>query len=243
VGGGALLSWPFPIFQKKMTDGLVGGAVFKFKAAPHLQHTAQEFKGDLFVCQCGADCDPRELKVQEDDVQRGYHNQVHQAYRKRCRRRTGIHLPYCCQHAKRIFGVSVARSGIRAAGNGLFAARSFGAGEWICPLGGEVLSSHRLTQRYGDYTAPYGVSTRANENADGALRRHEGHYANTHILPSGKSSLNQSLYNARMVERSSYPVYTKMWIKTTKNIPAGREIFISYGSQYELDQNVTHSTK
>lgn len=153
---------------------------------------------------------------------------------ERCRRRTVKALPTCYQHSRSKYGVKIAPSGIPGAGSGLFAVRPFKKDENIVPYIGQVVSGEELDERYGDLTGPYALGIDNYRAVDSACRRGLGAWANHQ--PVAQS-------NARFVISSRGPNPT-VWVRATKNIPVGREVFLNYGRDFRMGEpGVSFRTK
>lgn len=173
---------------------------------------------------------------------------------QRCSRRVCIGLPLCWQHAKKVYGVRVANSALH--GKGLFAATPFSRGDWICPYGGEVITLAQMNGRYpGDCVAPYGMCD-GNRCEDGAVRRGVGTIANGEGPPGRRIQTNSETVvftrydqvleprRTRLQQEGAMPVRGSMWVRATRNIPAGTEIIMNYGDEYWEDgPPTTHRTK
>lgn len=176
--------------------------------------------------QCKADTTNAGIASQIQEIQAGIGNcstlNGTRQYAKRCRRRTALHLPYCWQHVRKIYGVEVKPSQIAAAGKGLFTLRYIPAHKWIAPVGGRPLNNQQMDQIYGPHTAPYAIQAGQQITDDGALRRYEGHYANSR--PGNQ--------NCILSVRQGYPAELRPWLKSNKNIQPGSELYTSYGNAY-----------
>jgi SET domain-containing protein len=80
-----------------------------------------------------------------------------------CKRVTTITHPYCPYHTRQEAGVYVAKSTIKLAGKGLFAAREFKKGETVTLYEGERISTDQYNRRYSkvDYGS-YGLAVNRN---------------------------------------------------------------------------------
>jgi uncharacterized protein len=138
-----------------------------------------------------------------------------------CGNRVCMTLPYCWIHTKQMYGVQVRQSTIPGAGKGLFATKQFPIGAIICPYTGELLSEDCLNLRYGNGTAPYGLTADIGI-VDSACQRGPASMANENPRHSNAVFFDE--------EEGSIPV-----LKATRAISIGQEIFPSYGSEYNLD--------
>lgn len=143
--------------------------------------------------------------------------------------------PVCWQHTRKEYGIKTMQSLIPNAGLGLFAIKDFYIRDWICPYVGELVSDECLTDRYGDDTAPY-----ATDHVDGAIDS---------ACMRGTASLANGLFTANGISRAkrfhnAQIVYNPdgiIWVRATKRINNGSEIYIHYGRQYRLEGNHTTS--
>ena len=85
--------------------------------------------------------------------------------KQRCKNRCEMGLSYCWIHTLQQYKVRVEQSTIPNAGLGLFVQDNkkgendiiFRKGDIICPYNGEIITPEELIERYGNYTAPYGL--------------------------------------------------------------------------------------
>jgi len=156
----------------------------------------------------------------------------------RCRRRVCLGYPTCWQHTIQQYGIQVKESSIQGAGKGLFVTRDFKKGEWICPYVGEVIDQNCTYQRYTPgQTCPYMIEKDGTEYIDAACVRGIGSMANCLVKNNGDVRSVEA-HNASFSWRTSL---NEPWLKTTKNIKKGREIFVYYGSDFKVQDN--HITK
>lgn len=150
----------------------------------------------------------------------------------RCKRRCIIGSPYCCTHLAYNHHLKIKPSLIPNAGKGLFAVDPltnqndilFRNKDTICEYRGEVINLATLNERYAPgkkNTAPYAVQLSANAYEDAAKIRGVGSLANK---SPNNSNATLSVYRGRAS------------LKATKNIRNGDEIYLSYGSDYRMDQ-------
>ena len=159
----------------------------------------------------------------------------------RCKRKVGIGTPLCFSHLEKTKQIKIKKSTLPDAGKGLFAVNKqkepneiiFRQGDTIIPYAGEKnVTNQELTNRYGDYTAPYAVQYSDNKNEDAACKRGVGSLANRN-----RGNLN----NARL-----YPNRRNgsIFLRATKNIRNNNEIFVPYGRHYRLnEEGVSNQTK
>jgi hypothetical protein len=167
-----------------------------------------------------------------------------------CRRITAMIWPMCWQHARSQMHLQVKPSTIPNAGRGLFAyaptkeerdeqAVVFKKGEFICPLNGRPLSAVELQQNYGNHTAPY-VSESSEAKigfpyVDGLGRRYIGMYANTKLGQPLADGQRHSVQTGTNCVYSQFRADGVPWLKATKNIRSGDELFAYYGPDYKLE--------
>lgn len=155
----------------------------------------------------------------------------------RCKLKSCIGTPYCWTHLLHHKHLRIKPSVVQGAGNGLFAVSPalgnndivFKRGDVIIQYDGEVITNKELQRRYGDFTAPYGLS-QGNYIEDGACRRGVGSLAN-HV--SSRSA------NARY----SFSTSTKKFrLVATKNIRNNTEVLCDYGGDYHFNEPTQHKT-
>ncbi|CAM9437995.1 unnamed protein product, partial [Hapterophycus canaliculatus] len=144
---------------------------------------------------------------------------------RRCMKRVCFGTPFCWMHNSAKFGVQSKTSTIPNAGRGLFATRKLEKDSWICPYVGESTTMKCIKKRYpGDMTSPYTEQI----PVDSACRRGIGSLANGRFNADGTvSHLNQHNCISRL--RPKGDGFPGLWLKTTKIIKAGDEIFHWYG--------------
>lgn len=155
----------------------------------------------------------------------------------RCKNRVCFGTPVCWMHTKTKYKVRAKTSTIPNAGKGLFATALIPAGSWICPYIGEQLPKQCIEQRYGTQTAPYVEMKSSVAYIDSACMRGIGSMANALFLPNGKCR-GLSAHNCKSSLRTGLG---QIWLKATKTIQAGQEIFHWYGNEYRLQH--THVTE
>jgi hypothetical protein len=133
-------------------------------------------------------------------------------------------LPYCWIHLKKIEGVQLRDSTLPGAGKGLFAMKDFRRGDNILRYDGEELTNDCLNARYGENTAPYGISNPEGRIFDGACQRG----------PASMANHRPGSFNARFVEVSGRP---EPMLQALRNIKRNEEIFVNYGTEYEFEGN------
>lgn len=156
-----------------------------------------------------------------------------------CRRTSVIGLPFCWTHLLNEKKLRIKPSNLPDAGKGLFALKRnaeageilFRPGDTIIKYEGEVIDRPVLEQRYGEFTAPYGVQMYKGMFEDGACVRGAGNLAN---------HATGSRVNARLAINTRE---NRVLLKATKNIRNDQEIFINYGKDYSFSEGTRYSTK
>jgi SET domain-containing protein len=128
-------------------------------------------------------------------------------------------------------------SSIQGAGKGLFAkhptqeqdAIVFHKGDKIIAYDGELTNRTTLTDRYGPYTAPYGIEISRDRMEDGAL--HRGIATLTNHRPMAQCNARFSVSRGRIV------------LVATKRIRNHQEIFVNYGKSYRFNEPTTYVTR
>ena len=149
----------------------------------------------------------------------------------RCKCRAIIGYQYCHSHLMYKHKLKVKDSTIPGSGKGLFACDPmterneiiFRPKDRIVIYGGEPLDQKELSKRYGEHTAPYALKTGRDRFLDGACRRGVGSLANT------RRNRNNAAFSSK-------------YLKATKNIRNGQEIFASYGRSYKMTEPTSHTT-
>lgn len=149
----------------------------------------------------------------------------------RCKRKCVIGSPYCYTHLAYKHHLTIKKSTIPNAGNGLFAVDPLSSdksdiiyrkGDTIIKYFGEIINLNELIARYADKTGPYVVQMSQNRYMDAAKIRGVGSLANT--LPNNNNATLSVSHNS-------------VSLKATKNIKNGDEILLSYGRGYKLNEN------
>ncbi len=161
-----------------------------------------------------------------------------------CKNRVCFGFPLCWMHNSLRYGVKSKDSTIPNAGKGLFATRKLPKNSWICPYVGESTTMTCINQRYpGDTTASYTEQMPGPQQiaVDAACSRGIGSLANALFNADGSvSSLRR--HNCISRYRPVGDGTPGLWLKTTKTIKIGDEIFHWYGDGgYMLQDN--HSTR
>ena len=155
----------------------------------------------------------------------------HKTNGERCKRNIIIGLDYCFQHRITKYNVKVKDSEIQDAGKGLFANNGtsnndvvFHKGDKIVPYNGELVAQQIIRERYGNKTAPYGLSISKDRATDGALHRGIGTLIN-HPLYSRFANTRFS------IQRDQQEVN----IVADKNIKNNQELYVPYGRSYRFE--------
>ena len=140
----------------------------------------------------------------------------------RCRNQT-CRGTKCWQHTKSQEGLRVKPSQISDGGFGLHTTRRFAKGEKVANYTGEKMTRAQVKGRYGSERGQYVVCRSDSECFDG--RKTSASFARFANDARGTSFRN----NARFTPGASnhQPI-----LRTTRAIPASREIFANYGSDY-----------
>lgn len=149
----------------------------------------------------------------------------------RCRRRCVIGIEFCHSHLPTEMKLQIRDSEY---GLGLFAYDPtaedneivFRKGDKVCNYEGEILSQQELTDRYALNTAPYGMTVSANRKIDSALRRGIGSMIN-HGTTQQQRNVAFILDNRRQT----------ISLRATKNIRQNAQLYVSYGDNYNFDEN------
>lgn len=181
---------------------------------------------------------------------------------KRCKRDTCITLPVCWQHLKSDYKLRVGRTtlrdtnGVRLNFLGLFAcdehaganAVVFQTGAYIVPYVGEIINPDLLEERYhGNEVAPYVDRIGRNRFVDAGPMRGVGGISNMcaawlAFKPDGENAMcsNNALIESRGIGPHSFP-----FLKATKPINNGEEVFTHYGVEYFAEDSIhlKHETR
>lgn len=160
---------------------------------------------------------------------------------QQCTKRSVIGVPFCWIHLLKDRHLRIKDSNIQGAGKGLFAIDKsrpvgeilFRKNDKITNYDGEILTREILTQRYGEYTAPYGVEVNYNHNIyeDGACKRGVGNLVNHQSQAQTNAKLSTNKNRNRII------------LIATKNIRNGQEIFVNYGSDYAFNEGTRYYTR
>lgn len=179
--------------------------------------------------------------------------QAHTANRGRCKRMTCKYGFQCWQHSIKHLGLSVKKSTIPGAGQGLFTEKRFEPHTELVEYKGEKLTNKQLNSRYpGNKVGPYAVRVNRKYTIDGARSATSSiaRYANDAKGPPGSKSHRKN--NADLVHKKKGKGSTnprdKVFIESNKRpIPKNTEVLVNYGSDYwnngEAKQPVTRRKK
>ena len=141
----------------------------------------------------------------------------------RCKNITCLYGEFCAIHTKQLFDLELKQSNIKNAGKGLFTMKAIKKGANIAKYTGTMVSDEEFEAN----PSPYGLVVKKNRLIDAASTQTGlARYAN-----SCKKGNNCKGNNSRfsISHRTNPPT---VWLKATKNIKAGDEIFVPYGSKY-----------
>ena len=172
---------------------------------------------------------------------RSFRCQGHNVNRNRSNRTTVIGEPYCWQHMRSEKHLTIKPSHIPNAGKGLFAydrtqpndAVIFRTGDDITPYLGQEINTATLKDRYGEFTAPYGMELNGRQRGrrylDSATQRGIG------------SLINHTTRRAANCEYVGHGYTCR--IRAIKQIRNGQELLVNYGRAYQFDEPTHYSTK
>jgi hypothetical protein len=145
----------------------------------------------------------------------------------RCKNNTCIYGEFCNVHTKALFDLAIKPSKIPKSGKGLFTLKAIAKNQKIVKYTGEI----KTLDEYNKNPSGYAVAISKGRVIDAASTQSElGRYAND-CRASNRKAGQCNGSNARF--SVSYKGGTPtIWIKSTKNIPANSEIYISYGHEY-----------
>lgn len=137
----------------------------------------------------------------------------------------------CWQHLMKAKGLRLKASGIPGAGKGLFAMDDglpsgtlmFKKGQMVVEYDGQVIDQKELVQRYGDFTAPYGIQATAVLYEDGACRRGVG------TMVNHSKRANVKFYRGAQ---------NRIKLRAMKHIYNGQELLVNYGREYNFVEPV-----
>ena len=144
---------------------------------------------------------------------------------RQCSRSTCKYSNLCWQHTQSQLQLKIAPSGIKESGDGLFTLKAIKKGETVTPYEGKLMTTTEWKQNPSEYgiqiTKNYVIDARSTQSGLGRWandcrpqNRADGDCANNNC----KFSINRQRKTAKIV--------------ATRNIPAGAELFVSYGANY-----------
>jgi hypothetical protein len=114
----------------------------------------------------------------------------------------------------------------------------FRKGQKIIDYNGEKMGMPGITERYGEYTAPYALKVRGAHYEDAACKRGTGAMVN-HSARS-RSNARFSFVAKDQDDELGRP---KSVVLADKVIRDGDEILINYGDDYQFNENIQHGTR
>ena len=145
----------------------------------------------------------------------------------RCKNITCVYSEFCHAHTNQLFDLALKPSHIPGAGKGLFTSKAIAKNTNIARYTGDVKT---LTE-YNAKPSTYAVAISRKRVIDAASTQSAiGRYANDCRVANRRAG-HCAGPNARFVvnNRHDPPI---IWLRSTKNIPAGSEIFVPYGAAY-----------
>ena len=150
---------------------------------------------------------------------------------RRCKRNTIIYSFYCWQHEIKEEHLKLEPSQIHGAGRGLFTTAPLPKGTKI-PYSGQMLTKNQFEHRYPNDDADYVIQLGANRFLDGRSTQNQL-YSNPPLQkPAMGRWINSNAHSH--FQRNVKITHNHGNMKLTKNVPAGRELFTSYGNQYHI---------
>ena len=138
----------------------------------------------------------------------------------RCTRRTCEYPEMCWQHFQKEHHLKIAKSGIRDADKGLFTMQNIKPNTRIVEYTGEI-------KHEPDTRGPYVVEVTRDKFVDARSTQSKiGRYANMCRAVNTRAK-DCRFNNANLSEHRG-----RVWLKSKQHIPAGSEIFVSYGRSY-----------
>lgn len=159
---------------------------------------------------------------------------------QQCKKNACIGVPFCWMHLLSQHNLRIKESSIPGAGKGLFAMSRntpsdgivFQKDQVICRYYGEAVTQDILQERYGDYTAPYGIHVRGTAFEDAGCKRGIGSLANHAPNSRANARYSYQLHNGSPVS----------FIRATKNIRNGSEVLVNYGRDYNFAEGTQQQT-
>jgi hypothetical protein len=146
---------------------------------------------------------------------------------KRCKNRTCIYTEFCATHTKKLMDLELKPSAIAGAGRGLYTMVDIPKDTRISQYTGEM----KTDKEYAKKESGYGVYLPGGKVLDAHSTQHGiARYAND-CRTANKNKGECKGANARLTSNTR-DGKTTVWLKSTKKIMAGHEIFISYGRGY-----------
>lgn len=143
----------------------------------------------------------------------------------RCTRNTCKYPKQCFQHARKSTGLSLQPSSIPGSGVGLFSMKRIKKNQIISPYTGVNMTK----QAYSADRSGYGVYLPGNRVLDArSTQSSMARYANS-CRTTNKNQKHCPGNNAKLAYNARQGTYN---LKATKVIPAGREVFASYGQGF-----------
>ena len=145
-------------------------------------------------------------------------------YGRRCRRITCLYSSFCFQHTRRLErALNLKKSHIPGGGTGLYAWNRIPYNTNIAEYTGNEIGIPDPNVHY-----PYAVTRRDGTAVDASSTQSTiARYAND-CRPANVAANHCQGNNARLYENNN----GRIWLRSTRAIPAGQEIFVSYGDEY-----------
>ena len=159
-----------------------------------------------------------------------------------CKNRVVLGRRLCHVHRKTRLGLQVKKSTIANAGRGLYTTRDIKKGDVIGRYAGQLISTTMLNDRYGagkKDNAPYALAASRSAHSSGHKIVDSACLRGIMSMANSKKTRSQS--NARFSDQIRKDGTVN--VRATKNIHAGNEIFIFYGSGFmKTHKNSKHTT-
>ena len=141
----------------------------------------------------------------------------------RCKNITCLYGEFCSVHTKQLFDLAIKPSNIKEAGKGLYTLIAIKKGTNIAKYTGKMMSDEEFEAN----PSPYGLEVKKNRLIDArSTQTGLARYANS-CRKGDKCKGNNSKFS--ISHRTNPPT---VWLKATKNIKAGDEVFVPYGKRY-----------
>ena len=143
--------------------------------------------------------------------------------KNRCKNITCIYSEFCSIHTKQLFDLAIKPSNIKESGKGLYTFVAIKKGDKIAKYTGKMMSDEEFEAN----PSPFGLEVKKNTLID-ARSTQSGltRYANS-CRKGDNCKGNNSKFS--ISHRTNPPT---VWLKATKNIKAGEEIYVPYGKAY-----------